>query len=55
MGMNCKKGLVVTAIIGSMAAVAYMYLKNNPDIMCEMKTMAKDMAKKAYDKLEDLD
>ena len=54
MGMNYKKGLVVTAIIGSMA-VAYMYLKNNPDIMCEMKTMAKDMAKKAYDKLDDLD
>ena len=46
-----KKGMVITAIVGVMAAVAYMYLKNNPD----MKTMAKDMAKKTYDKLDDLD
>ena len=24
-----KKGMVITAIVGVMAAVAYMYLKNN--------------------------
>ena len=49
-----KKGMVITAIVGVMAAVAYMYLKNNPDVICNMKTMAKDMAKKTYDKLDDL-
>ena len=46
-----KKGMVITAIVGVMAAVAYMYLKNNPDVVCNMK----NMAKKTYDKLDDLD
>ena len=50
-----KKGMVITAIVGVMADVAYMYLKNNPEIVCDMKHMAKDMAKKTYDKLDDLD
>ena len=50
-----KKGMVITDIVGVMAAVAYMYLKNNPEIVCDMKHMAKDMAKKTYDKLDDLD
>lgn len=53
--MEKRKGLVISAIVGTMAVVAYMYLKNNPVILCEMKEMAKDMAKKTYDKLEDLD
>ncbi len=50
-----KKGTVVTIMVGAMAAIAYMYLKNNPDIVCDMKHMAKDMAKKTYGKLDDLD
>ena len=53
--MEMRKGLVISAIVGTMAVVAYMYLKNNPDVICNMKTMAKDMAKKTYDKLDDLD
>ena len=53
--MEMRKGLVISAIVGTMAVVAYMYLKNNPVVLCEMKEMSKDMAKKTYEKLEDLD
>lgn len=53
---NClKKCTVATILVGTMATIAYMYLKNNPDIVCDMKHMAKDMAKKTYNKLDELD
>lgn len=45
---------VKAGVMGALAAVGYMYLKNNPNVLCEMKTMAKDMAKKTYDKLEEM-
>ncbi len=49
---NClKKCTVATILLGTMTAIAYMYLKNNPDIVCDMK----HLAKKTYDKLDDLD
>lgn len=50
-----KKGKIVTIIVGLMASVAYMYLKSNPEIICEMKTKAKNLAKKTYDKLDNMD
>ena len=49
MGMNCKKGLVVTAIIGSMAALAYMYLKNNPEVLEEIEKKVRDNFAKAFE------
>lgn len=55
MESSFKKLTMATVIVGMMAVGAYMYLKNNPDLVCDMKDMAKDMAKKTYDKLEDLD
>lgn len=50
-----KRGAIMTIVTGALAIAAYMYLKNNPDIVCNMKYMAKDIAKKTYDKLDDLD
>ncbi len=53
---NClKKSTVATICFATVITLAYMYLKNNPDIVCDMKHMAKDMAKKTYNKLDELD
>lgn len=47
--------MVMTMIIGGMGIAGYMYMKKNPQVMDEMRCMAKNMAKKTYDKLEDMD
>ncbi len=47
-----KKGITMAALIGGMAAVGYYYLKKNPDMMCQMRKMTKDLAKKTYEKLD---
>ena len=46
-----KKGLALAAMIGGMAAAGYYYLKKNPDVICEMRKMTKELAKKTYKKL----
>ncbi len=52
---NCdKKGKFITIIVGLMAAVAYMYIKSNPDVLCDMKTKAMSLAKKTCDTLDDM-
>lgn len=43
------------AILGGMGVAGYMYMKKNPNAMSNMKEMAKNAAKKTYDKLEDID
>ncbi|MDD5888371.1 MAG: hypothetical protein PUC82_02660 [bacterium] len=47
-----KKGLALAAMIGGMAAAGYYYLKKNPDVICEMRKMTKELAKKTYEKLD---
>ena len=43
------------AILGGMGVAGYMYMKKNPNAMSNMKEMAKNAAKKTYEKLEDID
>ena len=43
------------AILGGMGVAGYMYMKKNPNAISNMKEMAKNAAKKTYDKLEDID
>ena len=43
------------AVLGGMGVAGYMYMKKNPSAMSNMKVMAKNAAKKTYDKLEDID
>lgn len=47
-----KKGIVMATVISGMAAAGYYYLKKNPSVMCEMRKMTKDLAKKTYEKLD---
>ena len=43
------------AILGGTGVAGYMYMKKNANAMSNMKEMAKNAAKKTYDKLEDID
>lgn len=45
--------MTMAAIIGGMAMMGYYYLKKNPDMMCQMRHMTKEMAKRTYEKLDD--
>lgn len=50
-----KKCMAVAAILGGMGVAGYMYMKKNPDLLCQMKEMTKDVARKTYEKLEDME
>ncbi len=52
---DMKKGMLMAAMLGGMGVAGYMYMKKNPNMMQDAKNMAKNMAKKAYDKLEDME
>ena len=47
--------MIWAAVLGGMGVAGYMYFKKNPHAMSNMKEMAKNPAKGAYDKLEDFD
>ena len=47
-----KKTITTAMIVGGMAMIGY-YLMKNPDTMCQMRRMTKEMAKKTYEKLDD--
>lgn len=49
------KKYMALAILGGMGVAGYMYMKKNPDLLCQMKEMTKDMAKKTYEKLEEME
>lgn len=49
------KRYMTLAVLGGMGIAGYMYMKKNPDLLCQMKEMTKDMAKKTYEKLEDME
>lgn len=55
MEKKSKKTMALMALIGGMGVAGYMYMKKNPDLMCQMKELTKDIAKKTYDKLEDME
>ena len=53
--MKTKDKIMMAMTIGSMGFAGYMYMKKTPNAMDNMKKMAKDMSKTAYNKLEEMD
>ena len=54
MKKNTKNKMMMLMMIGSMGMAGYMYMKKNPNMMDDVKEMAKDLAKTTYNKLEDV-
>ena len=54
MQKNAMNKMMWAAILGGMGVAGYMYMKKNPNAMSNMKEMAKNAAKKTYEKLEDV-
>ena len=50
---NTMKNMTIAAVLGGMGIAGYMYMKRNPEVMRNMKVMAKSAAKKTYDKLDE--
>lgn len=55
MKAKTKKRMIGAAILGGVGAAGYMYVKRHPNVMLDMKIAAKDMAKMAYEKLDEVD
>lgn len=53
MQKKTKNKMMAAAILGGVSLAGYMYMKKNPNAMDNMKEMAKNAAKKAYNTLED--
>lgn len=49
---NTIKNMTVAAMIGGMGMAGYMYMKKNPEVMTNMKKMAKSAAKNTYEYLD---
>lgn len=47
-------GTTIGAVLTGMGIAGYMYMKKNPEAVKNMKSMAKSIAKKTYEKLDDL-
>lgn len=50
---NTMRNATIAAVIGGMGIAGYNYLKKNPNVVSNMKSMAKSAAKKAYDALDE--
>lgn len=55
MKAKTKKKLIGAALLGGTLTAGYMYVKGHPNMMSDMKHTAKDMAKMAYEKLDDVE
>ncbi len=55
MEKKTMKNMMRVAILGGMGAAGYMYVKKNPNAISDMKKTAKNIAKSAYEKLEDVE
>lgn len=54
MQKKTKTRMLTAAFLGGMGVAGYMYMKKNPNAIDNMKEMAKDVTKAAYNKLEDI-
>ncbi len=50
-----KKSTMMAMLVGTLGVMGYMYMQKNPQMMENMRNMAKSAAKKTYDKLEEMD
>jgi hypothetical protein len=52
---NTMKNMTIAAILGGMGVAGYMYMKNHPQVMKNIKGMMKDMEKAKLSMLEEKD
>ena len=50
---NTIKNMTIAAMLGGMGVAGYMYMKNNPQVMRNIKVMMKDMERKKFEKLDE--
>ena len=50
---NTIKNMTIAAMLGGMGVAGYMYMKNNPQVMRNIKVMMKDMERKKLKMLDD--
>jgi len=50
-----KTAMTAATMLGAATFAGYMYLRKNPEMMNSMKKKTKEMAKKVYDMLDDMD
>lgn len=49
---NTMRNMTIAAILGGMGVAGYMYMKNNPQVMRNIKGMMKDMERKKFEMLD---
>jgi len=50
-----KKNTMKLAMLSGLGIAGYMYMKKNPEMKTNMKNMVKNMARKTYNRLDDMD
>lgn len=50
---NTIKNMTIAAMLGGMGVAGYMYMKNNPQVMRNIKVMMKDMERKKLKMLDE--
>lgn len=48
---NTMKNMAIAAVLGGVGVAGYMYVRNNPQVMQNIKTMMQDMERKKLEKL----
>lgn len=49
---NTVRNMTIAAMLGGMGVAGYMYMKNNPQVMKNIKGMMKDMERKKFEALD---
>lgn len=49
---NTIRNMTIAAMLGGMGVAGYMYMKNNPQVMRNIKGMMKDMERKKFEMLD---
>lgn len=50
-----KSTMKTMAMLGGIGMAGYMYMKKNPEMKNNMKNMIKSMARKTYNKLDEME
>lgn len=50
---NTMRNMTIAAILGGMGVAGYVYMRNNPQVMHNIKVMMKDMERKKFEKLDE--
>ena len=50
-----KSTMRTMAMLGGLGIAGYMYMKKNPNAKSNLKSMMKDMARRTYNKLDEME